>query len=71
MLRVLACTVAAAAACSPPPAPVPVRAPRALSFSIAMQDHRAGDIELRIAADGARSADLRFSVRGAVETIHS
>jgi imidazolonepropionase-like amidohydrolase len=70
MLRVLACTVVAAA-CAPPPAPVPARAPRALSYSITMQEQRAGDIEIRIAADGTRTGDLRFSVRGAVETIHS
>jgi imidazolonepropionase-like amidohydrolase len=72
MLRVLA-GIAAVAACAPTPAATapPARTPHTLSYSITMQDHRAGDVELRIAADGSRSGDLHFSVRGAVETIHT
>jgi imidazolonepropionase-like amidohydrolase len=73
MLRVLAVlAVAAAAADAAPVAPAPgTGAPRALSYSITMQGRRAGEVELRIAADGSRTGDLRFTVRGAVETIHT
>jgi len=71
MLRVLAVIVVAAAACAPTPPLTAARPPRALRYSIMMQDHRAGEVELRIAADGSRSGDLQFTVRGAVETIHT
>src|SRR4051812_25220353 len=76
MLRVLAVlavlAVVDADADAAPVAPAPAAgAPRALSYSITMQGRRAGEVELRIAADGSRTGDLRFTVRGAVETIHT
>jgi imidazolonepropionase-like amidohydrolase len=71
MWRVLSTCCLAVAACSRPPSTVAPRAPHALSYSITMQDQRAGEVEIRIAADGTRTGDLRFSVRGAVETIHT
>ncbi|HEX3757088.1 MAG TPA: amidohydrolase family protein [Kofleriaceae bacterium] len=67
MWRILGACLVTIAACRPPaPAPEP-GAPRVLAYSIAMQNRPAGSVEIRIAADGTRDAELAFSVRGAEE----
>ena len=61
-----------AAACRPvAPSPAPSREPRVLSYAITMQDHPAGELEIRIAGNGARAAEVTYRIRGAVETIRT
>jgi hypothetical protein len=68
----IACVFVFAAACRPAgPSAGPGGAPRVLTYSITMQDHRAGELEIRIRSDGTRMGQLSFRVRGAVETIHT
>jgi len=72
MSRVLVgtCTALAVAACAPAPAgPGAPGGPRVVRYTTTMQDRRAGELEVRIAGDGAREAHSRFSVRGAVELV--
>jgi imidazolonepropionase-like amidohydrolase len=42
-----------------------------LTYSITAQGQRAGELEIRIAADGVRTSTSTFHIRGAVETVHT
>src|SRR5262249_28217752 len=45
--------------------------PRRSNYTITSQDHRIGELEVRIEPDGTRIADVTYRIRGAVETVHT
>jgi hypothetical protein len=65
-----ACGAATTPSPSPSPSPAP-SAPRELTYAVTMQGQPAGDLAIRIGADGTRTATSTLRVRGAVEIVRT